>query len=342
MRFYEIVITDPDGKAKPITYTSFADGANDPGALNLSLDIYTIPQSQPANVASIELWGIPLTAIAQASDLNGRTIKVTVGFQKGLPLATSKYNGVIGQGTILQAFGNWQGVEQTLNIFFVAGTRKGSSGEYNPLGTTSIPINASFSIDPGVPLQVGIEALLKGALQGYTYKININPHLIVSSPQSGVYPTLQSFANWLQQYTRQLIGGTYPGVNMRVDPGNVISVYDNTEPQAANSALDAKTAPITKTVEIQFQDLIGQPIWMGVNQMQFKCPMRADINLGDKVKMPSGFWGIQPQQAIEPWAYRFKSEQQGTFQISEVHHMGYFRQPDGNSWVTVFTAVKTS
>src|SRR5579875_2215617 len=138
MRYYSIIISDPATgqvlvpdpvtrkftRVEPgplaATYTSLAGnpalGVTLPGALNIELDVPVSPMSTPLAGSYLRVWGISLQEIAQWNDLQGKAIDVYAGMQKGLPLAKPQQAGLIFHGKIFQAFGNWQGTNQTLDL----------------------------------------------------------------------------------------------------------------------------------------------------------------------------------------------------------------------------------
>jgi hypothetical protein len=63
-------------------------------------------------------------------------IQVFGGMSKGLPLANAVQSGLLMDGTIQQAWGNWQGTEQNIN--FVAQANSSRSGNF---GTPDSPVN---------------------------------------------------------------------------------------------------------------------------------------------------------------------------------------------------------
>jgi hypothetical protein len=164
--------------------------------------------------------------------------------------------------------------------------------------------------------------------------IQISPKLIIAHTETGAYQSMPAFAEYLHQFTQSVIGGNYPGVEIIWTPTQ-INVIDGT----------TETSPIT----IAFAELIGQPIWIQLYELQFVCPMRADLTVGTQIKMPQGLLGDPNNPAGAPGAVTTTSASQpqarqasifnGTFMIRLVHHLGIFRQPDGMSWVTVFNAV---
>jgi hypothetical protein len=101
------------------------------------------------------------------------------------------------------------------------------------------------------------------------------------------------------------------------------------------------TVPLS-TINLAFQDLIGQPTWMTASTVSFKTVLRSDITVGKLVKFPPGIqapYALTSDAAPTPNApVSSKTAFQGTFSVSEVHHFANFRQHDGASWATAFTA----
>ena len=357
MRFYEIIITDPNNGADPIIFTSWVEnppfpssvfgGRSDLGALNVSFDFQISPYSSPRGASIIEISGIDLKLISQAYDLNNRNIKISAGFKPGQPLATeaSRYqSGPILIGKIFQAYGNWIGTNMTLNLVVVSGESPPSS-VYGPpatasqtsvvpvtrppTGTLNAPINGVFEMPQGMFISEAIRNFLTTALPSFTIaSININPDFVRSYPIAGYYRTLTEFNEWLFRFSRSVVGrANYGGINIRIEQGNQIHVYDNS------------SSP--RNIDIKFFDLIGQPTWIEANRIQFKCPMRADLQVQYTVTLPVGFYGVFPNQPTGPGIMpsRSRSAQQGKYTVNELRHVGNFRQSDANSWVTVVTCI---
>ena len=160
MRYYKIVITDPssgnvitppgfDGLLGGASYTSFVNGQSLPGAWNVELDIPVIGAATPQGSAGARIWGISRQEISQANDLNGKNISIFGGMQKGLPLANPAQSGLLVQGFIFQAFGNWIGTDMTLD--FVINPGQATSSTPGGLGTLPKPKNLvlkSFALAP--------------------------------------------------------------------------------------------------------------------------------------------------------------------------------------------------
>jgi hypothetical protein len=342
VRFYEITITDPTNADKKQVYTSWFKGQNDPGALNLILDAPVTTFARPLGATMLELWGIPIQTISNANNLNNKLISVQAGFKPGLPLATQaseKQSGPIINGYILQAFGNWIGTNMTLNLVVVPGTPRqqtqtaataaqqpaaATNTTRPPLGSPTAPVDFHFNMPVGTSMRVAIENTLATALPNFTRQIRIST-ILAPGPRNFVSRSFSEFAQTIKTLSQQLVTiENYPGVDLTLTPNNSILATDGTEE--------------VKRIDISYLDLIGQPTWIEPLKIQFKCPMRADLQVGYNITLPKGrFYGIQPGDPNLPRDYRFQSAQQGTFRIIELRHVGNFRQPDANSWVTVVT-----
>jgi hypothetical protein len=320
MRYYSLVITDQNGNlvrsaalaplGAPATYTSFVNGQSLANALNIELDISSVPYSTPIGAGLVRVWGIGLGEIAQASNLNGFNISVYGGMQKGLPLANPAQSGLLMEGSIQQAFGNWIGTSQTLDLIL------------QPfVGEVAAPKNLVFNWVAGTPLADAIATTLAAAFPGYTIEVAISANLVINYTQPGYYQSLFQFASFINGLSASVIGGDYTGVNI-VITGTTVRVYDSTVPKP--------------TIQVAFQDLIGQPTWIDALTIQAKCVMRADIAVGDMIKLPPTLATSSAQSLSQ---FRNQSAFQGTFQVVQVRHAGNFRQPDAASWVTVINAV---
>lgn len=346
MRFYDITITDPANPSNKQIYTSWFNDQNDPGALNVIFDFPVVPYSTTRGAAMIEISGIPLESISFATNLNNKNISISAGFKPGLPLATqvSRYQeGPIVVGRILQAYGNWIGNNMTLNMVILPGTASAPTQTATttaqqpaaaaatapaPLGSPQQPVDFNFIMPLGVNMETAIRNALRTALPTFgPPQIKIKS-IVASGPRSFVARSITEFAQKIKQLSQQIEGESYSGVEMTISNGNTIIVYDG--------------STVIKQVDINFADLIGQPTWIEPFKIQFKCPLRADLQVGYNVTLPAGYYGIQPNDPtrLSPNPYRFQSAQQGTFRITELRHVGNFRQPDGNSWATVVTCVQ--
>jgi hypothetical protein len=323
MRYYRIEIAPADSApttsggvetvivTPPLVFTSLlGSGAPNPGALNVLLDVPAYFYAAPDGQASVQIWGIGLDQISQAANLNGRLCAVYAGMSKGLPLANPKQAGLIVQGTINQAFGNWINTDQTLDLILTP-----------RVGSPNDPSNIVLNWPKGTQLSAAIQSALSTAFPNLTPKISISPNLVLSNDEWGFYPSLQEFAAYVKSVSKNIIGGTYPGVDIAISESTFV-------------VSDAST-PKTPTL-LAFQDFIGQPTWIDPATIQFKMVMRADLALGDFVKFPPALATQSPSSAsrfVNP-----KLTFQGVFLLTSVRHVGNFRQSDAASWVTVFEA----
>lgn len=307
MRYYEIIA----GETK---WTTWVNGQTDPGALQVDLEMPLSAFDAPISNFSVRVWGVSLQTISSASDFNGKPISIAVGMKPGLPLATAAPPaGVVFQGSILQAFGNWVQTEQYLE--FVVTTN------LNVTDANNIVLDGK----KGQSLEDAVKQALTSCAPALTVDIKIDPRLILVADDPATFPDLFSFANHVKNLSQTIIGGDYPGVSIFLD-STAFKVFDGS----------ADTNPKS----INFYDMIGQPTWYGPAQMQFNCVMRADLTVGDIIKMPDGLYVLTA--AAQTQALRYKSAFNGTFRINALRHVGNSRQPNAESWITSYFCSPTS
>jgi hypothetical protein len=288
-------------------------GIANPAALNIEFDIPVINLADPANdTAWLRIWGLGLQDIGTASNLNGLNIAIYAGMSKGLPLANPAQAGLIMQGQVLYAFGNWIGTTQTVEMNFQPGTS---------LGSATNPVNFPFSWPAGTPLSTAIAQTLAIAMPGVTQQISISPKLALNYAVTGWYQSAQQFADFINEISTTLIGGNYNGVTITTN-GQTVSAFDGT--QAASSVK-----------AIAFQDLIGQPTWVGPGTISVKTVLRADIHVGDTISIPPSLVTVT-SQAASFLALADKTAFSGTYYVSQAEHFGNFRQADAESWSTSY------
>jgi hypothetical protein len=250
--------------------------------------------------------------------LNGLNVTVSGGMAQGLPLANPQQAGVLLKGQIYQAFGNWIGTDQTLDMFFVAGGVATGS----PTIPTNKPgaSNFSFIWPAGSSLASAIGQTLSTAMPGLTQSFAISPNLVTNAPQTGHYSSFQAFADAMKTMTRGILGGTYLGVQMTND-GTTISVYDGTTMGSGGSTM------------ISFQDLIGQPTWIAPGTISVKTVLRADIHQGATINLPPS---LVTNSAAALTRFQDQTAFSGAFMVQQIHHYGHSRQPSASDWATVF------
>lgn len=302
------------------TWTNLVNGQADLGAQMIELDVHAFEFDAPTSQSYVRIWGPTKQQISQASLFNGAPIQVFGGMQKGLPLATAAANGQAGlliSGQIFQAFGNWQGLTQTLDFVI---TSDGGA-------TQSKPANLSFLWLKGQPLSLVIQQTLKIAYPGYQVNINIDPNLILTQTVAGTYDTIQRFATFVKGVSQNILGPSYAGVSITLADGE-FNVYDG----SGDTFVQAPK-------QILIQDLIGQPTWLGPNQVSFSTVMRADLSGGDGITFPAfaGYEAVTtPQSGSNARAANTFS---GTWQIQYIRHVGNSRAPDAQSWISTFQAI---
>jgi gamma-glutamylcyclotransferase (GGCT)/AIG2-like uncharacterized protein YtfP len=314
VRFYRIEIGT--GAAQKV-YTSHPGGVFDPACLDVELDIFAFNYATAAgggmDVRSfVRIYGVPLSVVAQATNLNGQPVAVYGGMGKGFPLATAAANqaGLLAKGTIYPALGNWIGTDTTLDLVLAP-----------PLGSNYAPVNISTNWKKGTQLSAALKTALGAAFPNFTLDIKISPNLVLNYDQPFVYGTLQQLAQFARSMSQKILGDkTYLGVQL-VTAGNKIMAYDGT------------TAPST-TKQIAYQDLIGQPTWLGFT-VNLKTVLRADISVGDLVQLPPAIAIVTPQAALLP---RNSVSFAGKYMVQQIRHVGRARQADAASWCTIIDA----
>lgn len=314
MRYYKLVITNP-ATGKPVLPSSLGNlgitslatnGLSNPGALNVEFDIPVALYSLPGEGgALVRVWGLSLLDLSHAFDLNGMSIAVYGGMQRGLPLANPRQSGLLVKGQIFQAFGNWIGIDQTLDMILAPAT-----------GSLAEPKNLILNWRAGTKLSDAIATTFKTALPDAKQQINISDKLVLPNDEIGYASTLSEYAGTVRTLSRSIISAaSYPGVSIAYN-GAVLTVTDSTP---------------AKTKAIEFQDMIGQPTWRGPAQIQVKLVMRADLELLDAVTLPRSLITSTAQSLTR---LRDSSAFTGRYQITNIHHFGNFRQPDAASWNT--------
>lgn len=298
------------------TYTSHSLGQSNPGALNVEMDIPVVPFATPMGAAMVRIWGISVQEIGQASNLNGKDIQVYGGMQAGLPLANPAQAGLLVQGFVFQAFGNWINTEMTLDLIINPGPSP------NGIGTAAAPRNIVLNWKANQPLSTALKNALSSAFPGYQQSINISANIVRPSDEVAYFNSVLELAQWVKETSKSIVKTDgYAGVDL--------VLFEKTF-----AAYDGTVAPTNAVKQIQFQDLIGQPTWIDAPLIQWKCPMRADIKVGDRITLPPS--QITNTQQAATSLVNQSVNFQGGFTVSLVRHVGNFRQPDAASWATVF------
>lgn len=326
MRYYHIIVSYPpdptvilndgtpvgDNAGKVYRqWSSLRNGVNDAGALNIQVDIQNAAYASPSGYSTIMIEGVALTDLGNSANFANMSINIFGGMSSGLPLANPKQQGLILSGFIFQSFGNWQGTDMSLN-FVVA------PSPY----TLDNPANLTLNWKANTPLDQALTTCLsaRGAYPNTPIKINIGQY-VSNHDQIGCYSTLEQLASVLNKLTATKDN---QGVSIAIQGGSIV-IFDGTESQ--------------NPVNILFTDFVGQPVWIDVNQIQLKLIMRGDLNLGGYVTLPAKIQNIPGVILTSADAFPSQSRNtmnfNGLFSVSELRHVGNFRSPQGDSWVTI-------
>jgi hypothetical protein len=349
MRYYDIRITDPAsgslyqpsfmaGTGVDSTFTSYANGQTLPGALMVEMDFPITTYDTPWFGSRLSVWGVGIRELAQSNDLNMKNIEVRAGMKPGLPLATAASQdnqaGLILSGTIYQAYGNWEGNKQRLDLILQP-----------PTGGGSAKVNLQFNCPANQPMNQAIKQAVQTALPGYQVNVQVSPQFVFNYPQAGAYSKLSSFANWLKRISKsQQFNGikTATGIKYSVQgvsvsiTGKTVLVFDGTTDTVGNWTS-------ANPRQIAFQDMIGQPTFIDPLSINFKTVLRADLAVGDYLRLPaqlaSPYVVTSPGAAVPNAPTKNQSIFQGEFWVKALHHLANSRQASADAWITSFDAV---
>lgn len=331
MRYYQIKLTNPAGAV--VTFNDAAGkfvptpgalwtwsshdrtGNVDPGALQVVLDVPSLPFGALQGGLAVQIWGVGLAALGQGNDLAGYGIEIQGGMKPPYTLNQAAKPGVLAVGQVFQGYGNWEGLEQHLDLIVF-------SQATNPDLQAAIP----FNWQKNQPLDQAVANALTAAFPTFTVQTQgVVKSIIQDHDEVGYYSDAKAFAEFVLEVSQS---GTYTGINIRA-VGSVFYLYDNSVPSTP--------------LQVQFPDLIGQPTWISPSVMAFSSVMRADIGLGQAIQMPSGlvppYSLTTPAAAVPNAPASNRSQFQGQFNIIEVHHYGNSRDVSAESWRTEFVAV---
>jgi hypothetical protein len=114
------------------------DATNNPTALQVEMDIAVSPTNAPniGQGAWCRVWGIPLQMVLTANQFTNQQIQVYAGMQRGMPLSNPNQQGLLVQGIVLPALGNWTGVNMYIDFYITPGT-PGNQTEAYPVDSGS-------------------------------------------------------------------------------------------------------------------------------------------------------------------------------------------------------------
>lgn len=313
-RYYELSLTAP-GAIKPTrTWTTHPNGIYDPAALQIEFDALVGPYGTPTGASTITVYGIALQDLTQAQQFAGMTLELKAGMKAGLPLVNPAQAGTILKGTIFQSFGNWEGVNQTLDFVVIPGVY-----------TLANPGNLLLDWSAGEELSDALKQTFSVAYPGVPVVMNMSTDLVQNHDEPHICATLDQLAQVVGDITEGIFDNR---VNIAIQAGKIV-VYDNTY----------RPAP----VQLNFNDFIGQPTWIAVNTIQVKTVSRADLQIGGLVKMPQGLQNapgfVNTTSNSFPSSIKYKSTFQDNFIVQELRQVGNFRAADATQWATIINCV---
>lgn len=319
MRYYDLKILDinPDGSGSGAVlkqYTSTNDGTvtgqNNGAALKIEFDIPVASYSSPMGGSFIKVWGIDFTDISSTKNWTNKQIQFSAGLTKGLPLANPSQAGLMFVGNVLQAFGNWQGTQLSLDILVYAGG-----------GTPNTPLNLYWNWVKGQPMANALEQILTLVFKRPP-TIRINPNLVFTETQVGYYIDLTALGKYVYNQSLKIINDpAYNGVQIVNNQGNLI-VYDN-------------TVTATEITQLDLNDFVSQPTWIQLNEMQMDLVLRTDLQVGDFINLPPYTNPINTAQSYSIYRNDATFDSTQPLQVQRIRHLGSSRQLDANSWKTV-------
>lgn len=330
-RYYDIALT-PAGAGQPIRrWSSHPNGNFNPAALDVDFDMPIAGYDTPTGAMAITIHGVAREDISQAYQFAGMEILVKGGMQRGLPLANPFQSGTLLRGQVFQAFGNWEGTDMRLDLIV-----------YPSRHTNDDPGNFILFWNAGQTLAEALQGTLSTVYRDMPISINIGNNLVFDYPEAHYCATLEELAALVTDITGDIFKQK---VKITIQAGKIF-IYDTTY----------KPNPI----QLNFTDLVGQPTWLQQGVMQMKTVMRADLQVGSIITMPTvhyqgkdqifpnapGFTTTYASAALSPNGGGLSSTDKNSptftnnFQISELRHLGSFRSPSGEDWVTVFNCLQ--
>ncbi|MDP9651707.1 hypothetical protein [Paraburkholderia caledonica] len=313
-RYYDITLTQ-SGASKPFRqWTSHPRGVFNPAAPDVEFDFQIADYAALTNIYVLTVHGVALSELTQANQFAGMQITIQGGMKSGLPLANPKQAGTLATGTVYQAYGNWEGIDQRLDLVIAP----------SPY-TLADPGNIVLNWKAGQPLSQALQNALAVAYPNVPIAISISDQIVQAHDEPHMSPTLEDLAQFVMGVTKgSFLGANYGGVRITIQNGRIF-VWD-----------DTYTPPV---VQIAFNDFIGQPTWIADNVMICKFVMRGDLLSGSTIQMPQGLQNLPgavgTTQQSNPSSHKYQTSFQGGFQVSEIRHIGAYRSPDGGNWCTV-------
>jgi hypothetical protein len=316
-------------------WTSVVYNENDPGALDIELDITQLPGGAIYQ-GWLKVYGIDPIVISQSTNFNYCNIQIYAGFTDGLPLATyeAKNQGCIADGVIFPCWGNWIGNELSIE-FNILNSRNGLGGPRDQR-------NIIHNMPAGTTLGDAIKKALSNAYPDKSINVNISNNLVLGYDDKGFYQSLPQYQNYYKSLSHNILGTpeTTGYLGVTASPfGDQINITDG--------------SIVGNHIKLAYADLIGQPTWSptGNQVIQVKTALRGDIFTATSagnvtielppnllVQTPSSSAGITVSSVPGLNQHGNVLNFHGNFVVLQIRHVGKFRQPTGESWVTIIDA----
>ncbi len=293
-------------------WTSFPNGQFDPQAQDIVFDLQISPGHIPSGGTVISVHGVSIEDLTHANDFRGSALSLYAGMSGGLPLSTAQPSpGLLINATVLGAFGNWQGTEQTLDLVI-------NPSAYSP----DKPANLVFNWQPGQSFADAITLTLSAAFPNSTLSIHVNPALTTDQPILHFVGTANAMAQFIFRHTSgtKALGPNYPGVHIYYN-GAQITVTD----------FSKSAGPV---IALKFTDLIGQPTWLEPPVLTINAVLRADLQVGSYITLPKRDFGgpgaVLTMPTIAGTQFDNKLNFSGTFIVTAIRAIGQFRGTDAD------------
>jgi hypothetical protein len=185
-------------------------------------------------------------------------------------------------------------------------------------------VNLIHNALPGMPFTIASQLALKTAYPGMNINAWFTSALMLAYQDSGFYQNLQQYASYLKSIAMQKLGGR--GIDTYVN-GKDITLTD--------------WQGDMRTVSLDYSDLIGQPTWIDLGQIQFDCVMRADLMPPCNVILPVTLMSVGsiPEDITGIPSMLNTLTFNGQFKIFKIRHVGDSRSKDGKDWRTSCWAI---
>jgi len=314
----------------------------DPGAFNVEFDFLTTVGANPVGYSSLKIEGVSYDVLNTAPNYGfvagspSYSITIQGGFKSPqgsiLPNWTQPAAGTILQGTVFQSWANRIGTEISLEFTIAAGTQIYSNNN---------PANITFQWIPQG--QSGANTLQEAITQALTTAYPTIPESNIVFSISGNYSPPGNTAKTLNHNTFEQFAATIASMTSSVSSNG--SGVQITTTNTGFSVFDGSVGPnASNTITLLYENIIGQPTWIGPKLITFMTVMRADINVSTYVKFPPNYQNVPGYTTSTAQQFPSSVRQSLTFDnqtflVTAVRQVGNFRDPQGSSWATIFQAV---